>query len=103
MGGTLHFDAKWEQNRPGLLLLNGIAYVAFGAHNDNGPWHGWVIAYNAATLQQTSAYCATPNGIGSGIWMSGAGLAADVPDPVGHPYGRMFIATGNGSFNATPP
>ena len=35
--------------------------------------------------------------------MSGAGLAADVVDPGNQPFGRLFAATGNGSFNATPP
>jgi len=101
--GVLNFDPKWELQRTGLLLLNGIVYFGFGAHGDNGPWHGWILAYNASTLQQTSAYCTTPNGSGSGVWMSGSGLAGDVIDPVGHPFGRMFIATGNGSFNATTP
>jgi len=100
-GGTLKFDPKWENQRPGLLLLNGIVYIAFAAHGDNGPWHGWVLAYNAKTLAQTSAYCASPNAGGSGIWMSGAGLAADVPS--GQPYGRMFLATGNGAFDALTP
>src|SRR5207253_11058612 len=61
------------------------------------------MAYNAANLQQTSVFCTTPNGSGSGVWMSGSGLAGDVIDPVGQPFGRMFIATGNGSFNATTP
>jgi hypothetical protein len=102
-GGVLHFDPLWENQRAGLLLLNGIVYFGFGAHGDNGPWHGWVLAYNATTLLQTSAYCISPNGVGGGVWMSGAGLAADVPDPVNHPYGRMFIATGNGPFDATKP
>jgi hypothetical protein len=101
--GTLTFDPKWEMNRPGLLLQNGVVYIAWGSHGDNGPWHGWVMSYNAATLAQLSAYCATPNGSGSGIWMAGAGLAADVIDPVNKPYGRLFIATGNGSFTATAP
>jgi len=54
-------------------------------------------------LSQISAYCATPNGLGSGVWMAGTGLAADVIDSVNKPDGRMFIPTGNGSFNATPP
>ena len=35
--------------------------------------------------------------------MGGAGLAADVLDPVNHPYGRLFVATGNGDFTATSP
>jgi len=31
------------------------------------------------------------------------GLAADVIDSVNAPFGRLFIPTGNGSFNATTP
>ena len=99
-GGTLKFDPLWENNRPGLLLVNGIVYMAFAAHGDNGPWHGWLLAYNAATLKQTGAWCPSPNSLGSGIWMSGAGLAADIP--TGKPYGRIFTVTGNGTFDAAP-
>ena len=33
--------------------------------------------------------------------MPGTGLAADVPS--GKPYGRLFTATGNGTFDATAP
>jgi hypothetical protein len=100
-GGVLNFDPKWENNRPGSLLLNGIVYLGFAAHGDQGPYHGWVLAYNAKTLALASAYCVSPNGGQGGIWMSGAGLAADLP--AGKPFGRMFVATGNGAFDATPP
>jgi len=103
VSGSLTFDPLWENQRPGLLLLNGIVYVGFAAHGDNGPWHGWIIGYNAGTLVRTGAYCASPNGTGSGFWMSGAGLAADQLDPVNKPFGRMFLATGNGDYNATKP
>jgi hypothetical protein len=96
--GLLSFDAKLENNRAGLLLLNGIVYIAFAAHGDQGPYHGWILAYNAATLRQTSVFCPTANGAASGIWMSGAGLAADTINS-----GRLFVATGNGAFNAAPP
>ena len=60
-GGTLNWDPKWEHNRAGLLLLNGIVYIGFGSHMDQGPWHGWILAYNASTLQRTGAWCASPN------------------------------------------
>lgn len=100
--GILPWDPLWENNRAGLLLLHGIVYIAFAAHGDNGPWHGWILAYNSSTLNQTGAWCATPNGIGAGIWTSGTGLAADVPDPAGHPFGRILAVTGNGDFNAIP-
>jgi hypothetical protein len=103
VNGSLTFDPLWENQRPGLLLLNGIVYVGFAAHGDNGPWHGWILGYNAATLKQTGAYNASPNGTGSGFWMSGEGLAADQLDPVNKPFGRMFVPTGNGDYNATLP
>ena len=103
VNGTLTFDSLWENQRPGLLLLNGIVYIGFAAHGDNGPWHGWILGYNAATLHQTGAYCSSPNGTGSGFWMSGEGLAADQLTPATKPYGRMFVPTGNGDYNATKP
>jgi hypothetical protein len=103
VNGTLTFDSLWENQRPGLLLLNGIVWIGFAAHGDNGPWHGWILGYNAATLQQTGALCATPNGTGGGFWMSGQGLAADQLDPINKPFGRLFVPTGNGDYNATKP
>ncbi|MGA2889405.1 MAG: chitobiase/beta-hexosaminidase C-terminal domain-containing protein, partial [Terracidiphilus sp.] len=102
-GGTLTFDYEWQNQRAGLLLINGIIYIAFGSHSDNGPWHGWIFGYNEQTLKQTGVFCTSPNGVGAGIWMGGAGLAADVLDPVNHPYGRVFLATGNGDYTATTP
>ncbi|HEY0704541.1 MAG TPA: chitobiase/beta-hexosaminidase C-terminal domain-containing protein [Candidatus Acidoferrales bacterium] len=92
-GGKLTFSPQWENQRPGLLLQNGFVYVGFAAHGDNGPWHGWILSYNAGTLAAAGAWCASPNGGGSGFWAAGAGLAAD---SVG--AGRIFVATGNGDF-----
>ena len=103
VNGTLTFDSLWENQRPGLLLLNGVVWIGFSSHGDNGPWHGWVLGYNAGTLKQTGAYCTSPNAGGSGIWMSGGGLPADQLDPVNHPYGRMFFPTGNGTYDAVKP
>jgi hypothetical protein len=103
VNSTLTFDSEWELQRAGLLLLNGIVYIGFGSVQDAGPWHGWILGYNAATLQQTGVFCTTPNGVGGGVWMSGAGLAAEVNDPAGHPFGRMFVPTGNGDYTATAP
>ncbi|WP_263337675.1 chitobiase/beta-hexosaminidase C-terminal domain-containing protein [Acidicapsa dinghuensis] len=102
-GGSLTFDNLWQNQRPGLLLQNGIVYIGFASHGDNGPWHGWIFGYNAATLQQTGVFCTSPNGVGAGVWMAGGGLAAEINDPVNHPYGRMFIPTGNGDYTATKP
>jgi hypothetical protein len=102
-GGVLTFDPKWENQRPGLLLLDGVIYVGFAAHGDAGPWHGWLFAYKASTLQQLSVYCPSPNGVGGGFWMSGAGIAADTDNASANPLGRIFLVSGNGDFSATGP
>jgi hypothetical protein len=94
-GGKETFNALRENQRPALLLSNGVVYMAFGSHGDNSPWHGWVIGYNANTLQQVMAYNDTPNGSygGGGIWQSGGGLATDSS-------GDIYFATSNGDFDA---
>ena len=101
-GGVLTFNPAIQQDRPGMLELNGILYFAFGSSADNGAWHGWLYSYNASTLAQIDAWALNPNGSGSGIWMGGSGLAAEVNNPA-KPYGRMFLATGNGSYSASQP
>ena len=76
-GGTVAFDPLHENQRPGLLLSNGVVYLAFGSHGDVRPWHGWLLGYNASTLARVLAYNVTPNGFGGGIWQSGGGINAD--------------------------
>lgn len=92
-GGMVPFDSLRECQRPGLLLNNGIVYIAFGSHGDNRPYHGWVLGYNATTLQQTMIYNVTPNAYGGGIWQGGGGLATDAT-------GDIFYTTSNGPFDA---
>jgi len=75
-----------------LLLNNGVVYIAFGSHGDVSPWHGWVLGYNATTLQRTMAYTSTPNGSGGGIWQGGGGLATDAS-------GAIYFVTSNGTFD----
>jgi Bacterial lectin/Legume lectin domain/Chitobiase/beta-hexosaminidase C-terminal domain len=100
--GMLAFNPVLQLQRPGLLLLNGVVYVGIASINDEGPWHGWIFSFSAATLQLLNVFCTTPNGVGGGLWMSGAGLAAEVYNP-NKPYGRMFVPTGNGTFAASTP
>jgi hypothetical protein len=89
-----NLSAQHELNRPGLLLLNGTIYIAYGSHCDASPYHGWLFAYDAATFAMKSVYVTTPNGGLGGFWMSGAGVAADSS-------GNIFIASGNGDFDTT--
>jgi hypothetical protein len=92
--GRLNFDPLFQLNRPALLLSNGLLYLGFGSQGDYGPWHGWLMAYNASTLNQSAVFCTTPNGIGSGIWGAGQGVTADAS-------GNIYVSTGNGTYNTT--
>jgi len=93
VGGSITFQAQLQLQRAALLLSNGIVYIAWGSHNDLGLYHGWVMGYDAATLQQTSIWNTTPDGKGGGIWQAGCGLSADSE-------GNIYVVVGNGSFNA---
>ena len=90
--GLLAFDALHENQRPGLLLQNGLVYITWAAHCDGWPFHGWVMAYDAATLQQVGIWNSTPDKQGGGIWQSGAAPAGDGE--------ALYFATGNGDFTA---
>ena len=92
-GGRVPFDSLRENERTALLLLNGVVYFGYGSHGDNEPYHGWLLGYNATTLQQVLAYNSTPNGEGGGIWHSGGGLVVD-------PAGNIYFVTGDGTFDA---
>ena len=61
-GGIITFDPQKQNQRPGLALVNGIVYVGWASHCDWGPYHGWVIGYDATTLQRAVVYNDTPNG-----------------------------------------
>jgi hypothetical protein len=96
-GGMVSFNAGLEHQRSGLALAGGTVYVAWAAHEDRGPYHGWLIGYNAANLQQQVAvFNTTPNGGLGGIWAGGGAPAVDSG-------GDIYVSTGNGVFDQAPP
>ncbi len=97
--GVVTFNPILQKQAPALLLEAGSIYIGFGSFCDTSPWHGWFMQYSAATLAQQSVFLTTPNGTGSGVWMSGAGPAADNEN--GTP--RVFMTTGNGTYDASAP
>ena len=90
VNGVISFDAQRQNQRQGLTLLDGIVYVTFSSHCDWGPYHGWILGYDAGTLQQRIVYNDTPNGYAGGMWESGTGMAADAG-------GNLYVTTGNGT------
>jgi hypothetical protein len=76
-GHVTVFTSKWQKNRPGLLLLNGILYLGFGANYCNGPNSGWVLSYDEATLAPVGVFNTSPDYGLTSIWQAGNGLAAD--------------------------
>lgn len=108
---TATFDATYHLQRPGLLLMNGVVYAAFGGHCDAPPYRGWIVGINgttgATTARWTDIALATPGAPevgkpGGGIWQAGGMLLSDKA-------GEMLLVSGNGEVppapipGATPP
>ena len=93
------FAAKQQLQRPALTLLNGELYVAYAGYADTDPYTGWVLGFNASTLQLNQGVRHAPDVAGSGdrdpgeeggIWQSGmASLRTER---------TLYAMTGNGDF-----
>ena len=85
------FSPYTEQQRPGLLLLNGVVYVGFGSSCDVLPFRGYVAGISTTTHSITALWAdeAGTGSKGAGIWQSGGGLVSDGP-------GQIVLSTGNG-------
>ncbi|MFF0010635.1 choice-of-anchor D domain-containing protein [Streptomyces sp. NPDC005374] len=92
------FDAFYEQQRPGLLLMDGVVYAGFGGHCDAWPYRGYVVGVSTTGHSITSMWAAVTGAStgGAGIWQSGGGLVSDGS-------GRIFFSTGNGISPAPGP
>lgn len=93
-GTDVIFDPAQYKERVGLLLMNGMVYTGWASHCDIQPYTGWIIAYDASTLLQTSVLNVVPNGGQGALWASGAGLAADNS-------GNIYFLDANGDFDTS--
>ncbi len=92
---SLAFAATTQQQRPGLLLMNGVVYAAFGSHCDYGPWEGWVFGVSTAGHVTARWVDNLSGNNGAGIWQSGTGLTSDAS-------GSILFSTGNLGAPGTP-
>jgi hypothetical protein len=91
------FNAETVNQRPGLLLMNGVVYLAFGSQCDLGSYVGWVVGVN--TVSHSINMWSPEVGLsskGAGVWQSGGGIMSDGS-------GRMFVSTGNGVTTPAAP
>jgi len=106
VNGTVTFNPLQENQRPALTLAGGVVYAAYASYGDTPPYHGWVIGFDAGTLQEKTNFVfnTTPNSAlpvdgpagEGGIWMSGCGLSVDAQT-------NLYVVIGNGVFDANIP
>jgi PQQ-like domain len=90
--------------RPGLLLMNGVLYAAFGSLCDTPPYRGWVVGVNGSTgavatrwTDVTTFPGPNPPEVGrpgGGIWQAGGHLVQD--------NGDILVVSGNGDIPPVP-
>jgi hypothetical protein len=96
-GSTFNFNAKYQRQRPGLLLAKSSIYAGFGSFCDFNSYlsRGWLLGWTAGSLapfpsnQMNDQQVNAPKHFFlSSIWMSGYGPATD-------DAGNVLFVTGN--------
>lgn len=104
VNGVLTFNPRQQNQRCALTLAGGVLYIAYSSYADTDPYQGWIIGYDAHTLQPlpkqvfNTAPDATVAVFGShagegALWMGGNGLCVDE-------HSNLFFEVANGSFDA---
>ena len=106
VNGQIAFDPSLQNQRAGLTKVNGAIIVAWGSFSDWGVYHGWIMAFDPATLNLLAVFNSTPqaqavdsangpadHGGGGAFWQGGAAPAVDAA-------GNIYINAADGSFNA---
>src|ERR1043165_1365430 len=60
VNGQIAFDPALQDQRAGLAFLNGSVIVPWGSFSDYGVYHGWIMAFDAGTLNLQAVFNPTP-------------------------------------------
>ncbi|MGD0962050.1 MAG: hypothetical protein ABSB19_19750, partial [Methylomonas sp.] len=97
-GATLTFNSQHIRAHAGLALVKGQLILTFAGLGEGigDSYNGWVLAYNAGSLQQTGVFTSliTPPATGGGIWQSGRA-------PVIDDNGYIYLFVGNAFLPST--
>lgn len=98
---AIPFNENYQQQRPGLLLLNGVVYMAFASDCDIAPYRGIVVGVNDTSGAITTMWTDESGGgdnenSRAGIWQSGGGLVSYEP-------GNILLTSGNGISPSPAP
>lgn len=93
--GAPQFIPSRQKQRSSLLMVKDPAtgkktlFVPFAVTHEQGDTtHGWLLAFDVATMQLAASWCTSPGGAGASIWQAGQG-------PIADPNGDVFFMTGN--------
>jgi len=90
------FNPVLQMQRPGLAIVRGVVYAAFGSHCDYPPWYGWIVGVTPRGELKDMWVDETGSGDGgAGIWGPG-GIVVDSA-------GNLYVATGNGNVPPVGP
>ncbi|KAK9490983.1 pyrrolo-quinoline quinone [Lipomyces doorenjongii] len=96
----VQFNALRQNQRCALSLVMDNVYVQWASHSDNGPYHGWIMAWNVADVKGSTGFQLTgvlntsPNNGLAGIWESGGRLVFESDGSA------FYFASGNGNGGA---
>ncbi|KAK9353574.1 pyrrolo-quinoline quinone [Lipomyces doorenjongii] len=96
----VQFNALRQNQRCALSLVMDNVYVQWASHSDNGPYHGWTMAWNVADVKGSTGFQLTgvlntsPNNGLAGIWESGGRLVFESDGSA------FYFASGNGNGGA---
>ena len=93
--GAVTFDGRWEKQRAGLLLYQGVVYVAFASHCMESIEHGWILgySYDQSAFRQSfviSTDSSPAQEVGGSNWMGWETLLMDESS-------NLFLGTGRPS------